>query len=472
MRSKSTPCSLKETMSKELSNRANVKLTPQQVARRQTDAEVLELLLEYRTTQSDVLRDRIVAKYTNLVESIARRFSGAAEPIEDLAQEGYIGLITAIDLYDSTKNVKFSTYATHFIIGQIKHCLRDRGKIIKEPAWLQELNQRMTRVIDTLVQQFSRPPSNLEIARMMQMTEESVAEMMMTREVFKVTSIDGGSEDENDSGTVDMDRKQSRDVAVAFQLPIEDRIVLETAMQKLKALEQRVLIEFYFKDLNQTEIAKQLGISCNYVSHILRNSAKKLKKILITDDLRSSQIKAAQIRRRMEDQAFPDSSVIVDPLTHLYNRHYYESRLQEEQSRSGLNGQELSIVMLRCYGIAEFNRVQGTLKGDELITGFALVLGQCVRRVDIVTRYSEDIFALILPRTGGNVCIVTERVSVALTDWLAEKGWDTGRGRIVFTIGSAVYSRKPAQSISLTEEALQRAELKQETPPEELRRAA
>ena len=134
-------------MSKELSNRANVKLTPQQVARRQTDAEVLELLLEYRTTQSDVLRDRIVAKYTNLVESIARRFSGAAEPIEDLAQEGYIGLITAIDLYDSTKNVKFSTYATHFIIGQIKHCLRDRGKIIKEPAWLQELNQRMTRVI-------------------------------------------------------------------------------------------------------------------------------------------------------------------------------------------------------------------------------------------------------------------------------------------------------------------------------------
>ena len=56
-------------------------------------------------------------------------------------------------------------------------------------------------------------------------------------------------------------------------------------MQKLKQLEQTVVTEFYFKDLNQTEIARQLGISCNYVSHILRNSTKKLKKILVTDEL-------------------------------------------------------------------------------------------------------------------------------------------------------------------------------------------
>ena len=140
------------------------------------------------------IRDRIVAHYSNLVESVARRFSNASEPVEDLAQEGYIGLLTAIDLYDPTKNVKFSTYATHFIIGQIKHCLRDRGKIIKEPAWLQELNQRMTRTIDALAQKEGRPPSNEEIARMMDMTEEAVADMMMTREIFKVSSIDGTSD--------------------------------------------------------------------------------------------------------------------------------------------------------------------------------------------------------------------------------------------------------------------------------------
>src|SRR5581483_4718835 len=237
--------------------------------RKRTEEEVLQLLLEYRQTGNSALRDRIVLRYTGLVESVARRFSGSAEPVEDLAQEGYIGLITAIDLYDPTKNVKFSTYATHFIIGQIKHYLRDRGKIIKEPAWLQELNQRMTRVIDSLAQQFSRPPTNAEIAQMMGLSEETVTEMLTTREVFKVQSIDGGSESEDDGGgAIDMERQAGADVAVSFQLPVEDRIVLETAMDKLKDLEQTVLFEFYYKDLNQTEIARQLGISCNYVSHI------------------------------------------------------------------------------------------------------------------------------------------------------------------------------------------------------------
>src|SRR5579871_6851683 len=194
--------------------------------RTRDEGGITRLLNEYRQSRIPETRDQIVLHFTNLVESVARRFSGASEPIEDLAQEGYIGLITAVDLYDPAKNVKFSTYATHFIIGQIKHYLRDRGKIIKEPAWLQELNQRMTRAIETLSQQLSRPPSNIEIARLMDLSEETIAEMMMTREVFKVASIDGGDSEE-ESGKVDMERQTAGDVAIPFQIPVEDRIVLE-----------------------------------------------------------------------------------------------------------------------------------------------------------------------------------------------------------------------------------------------------
>ena len=301
----------------------------------------MQLLLEYRRTNRPELRDQIVLQFIGLVESVARRFSGAAEPVEDLAQEGYIGLITAIELYDPTKNVKFSTYATHFVIGQIKHCLRDRGKIIKEPAWLQELNQRMTRVIEALTQELGHPPANLEIARMMNMTEEAVAEMMMTREVFKVSSIDGGSDSEEDNGgTVNMDRQRGKEMTVAFQLPLEERIVLDTAMLKLKELEQTVLNEFYFKDLNQTEIAKNLNISCNYVSHILRTSTKKLKKILVTEDLRDAQRKVVLMQQRLDEQQSAAEQQIVDGMTRLYNRHYYETRLEEELSRtSRANGE-------------------------------------------------------------------------------------------------------------------------------------
>src|SRR5579871_2137734 len=167
--------------------------------RTRDEGGITRLLNEYRQSRSPETRDQIVLHFTNLVESVARRFSGSAEPVDDLAQEGYIGLITAIDLYDPAKNVKFSTYATHFIIGQIKHYLRDRGKIIKEPAWLQELNQKVTRVVESLSQELGRVPTHGEIAKLMGMQEEAIADLLTTREVFKVASLDGGSEQEEDT---------------------------------------------------------------------------------------------------------------------------------------------------------------------------------------------------------------------------------------------------------------------------------
>ncbi len=179
-----------------------------------------------------------------------------------------------MDKYDASKGVKFSTYATHFIIGQIKHYLRDKGKIIKEPAWLQELNQRMTRVIESLGQKLGRQPTEKEIGEVMQMPEKTVVELLTTREVFKVGSLDG---DKDDSPSQRDTEKISDEKMVTFQLPLEDKIVLEAAMQRLKDIEQQVISEHYYKGHNQTEIAKQLGISCNYVSHILRNGTKKLQ---------------------------------------------------------------------------------------------------------------------------------------------------------------------------------------------------
>ena len=398
-------------------------LPADQQPRRRADDEVLRMLHEYRATRRPELRDRIVMQYTNLVESVARRFSGAAEPVEDLAQEGYIGLITAVDLYDPSKNVKFSTYATHFIIGQIKHYLRDRGKIIKEPAWLQELNQRVTRAIESLAQQLSRPPTNVEIALSLGMAEESVAEMLMTREVFKVTSIDGGSDsDEESPGALDMERQKATDITVSFQMPIEDRIVLESALQKLKELEQKVLAAFYFRHLNQTEIARQMGISCNYVSHILRNATKKLKKILVTEELRDGGRWAGTARRRPEDSgSAPDPRLLVDGLTRLYNRDYFDSRLEEELSRASRECAELSVVFVKLAGLETFQRANGTLKVDETIFGIARVIRNTIRHHDILTRYNADMFAIILPFTGRNAHVVCERINIALQAWLAKQ---------------------------------------------------
>ncbi|MCX7925148.1 MAG: sigma-70 family RNA polymerase sigma factor, partial [Fimbriimonadales bacterium] len=80
-----------------------------------------ELVLEYCQTRELELRDAITIHLTGLVESIARKFIGSGEPIEDLIQEGYLGLLNALDLFNPEKGVKFTTYATHLIVGQIKH---------------------------------------------------------------------------------------------------------------------------------------------------------------------------------------------------------------------------------------------------------------------------------------------------------------------------------------------------------------
>ena len=440
--------------------RSNYKIAPSAVSSpaRRPDAEIMQMLLDYRQTRKPELRDAVVMQFTNLVESIARRFSGSAEPVEDLAQEGYIGLISAIELFDPAKKVKFSTYATHFVIGQIKHCLRDRGKIIKEPAWLQELNQRMTRVIDALTQDLGHPPTAEAIAGMMDMTEEAVAEILMTREVFKVSSLDGGGEKDDDSGAVDVERRSGLDVSVSFQLPVEERIVLEAAMDKLKDLEQTVLSEFYFKDLNQTEIAKNLGISCNYVSHILRSSTKKLKKILVTDELKEAQRKVAQMQKRLEQQqTVIERDVVVDAQTRCYNRRYFEARLDEEISRASRISADLSLLTIELHGLERFTRANGTLKGDEAVTGMAETLRKTVRKADIVTRCDTAQFTLILPHTGRNCLVVAERVREALDNFLTEKGWNQGLTRLELSFGTAQYPGEAMQSALLTELALYRA---------------
>jgi RNA polymerase sigma-B factor len=390
-------------------------------------------------------------QYTSLVESVARRFAGATETIDDLIQEGFIGLITAVDGFNAKKGVKFSTYATHFVIGQIKHHLRDRGKIIKEPAWLQELNQRVTRIIEALTQELGRPPTNREIASMTGMNEETVAELLTTREVFKVASLDGGSESEDESlmGTYDIDRVKA-DRQIELEVPVEDRLILQNALQKLKDLEQSVIQEFYFRERNQTEIARNMGISCNYVSHILRNSTKKLKKILVSDELKEMQMEMALMRRRMEEQArLIDEQTVVDGLTHLYNRHYFDNRLEEEVSRASRNGHPVAVLLVALYGSAQISRAYGTLRAEDVLRHAASIIRESVRRVDIVTRYDEEVFGLILPHTGEHARLVAGRLAANLREWIVGEELHAGRAPLALGVSMAAYPRDASSARDL-----------------------
>lgn len=410
--------------------------------RKLTEEEIQDRLACYAANRDPEIRDEIVLQYGNLVESIARRFVAACEPLEDLIQEGYIGLIASVDKYDASKGVKFSTYATHFIIGQIKHHLRDKGKIIKEPAWLQELNQRMTRVIDSLGQKLGRQPTEKEIGEVMQMPEKTVVELLTTREVFKVGSLDGDRDDT--SGQRDAE-KISDEKIETFQLPLEDKIVLETAMQRLKEIERQVIAEHYYKGRNQTEIAKQLGISCNYVSHILRNGTRKLRKILTTEEIRDTQMQRALLAARSRSADAPlESDSVIDNATGIYSRSYLEQRLEEEVSRACRHRCKLALMLIDICLPDDVDRYLRVVRIDDVLYNAAQRIRASVRKMDVLTRFGQTSFALILPHTASHASIVAERISDIISGIEIDFGRKPARIGATARIGIAKYPAEAA----------------------------
>lgn len=378
---------------------------PGEVSGRRTDAHSL-----------GTLKSSIARHYSSLVESIARRFLASGEPFEDLVQEGFLGLLSALEHFSTDKGVKFSTYATHFIAGAIRHCLRDRGKIIKEPAWLHEVAGKVNRAADTLTQTLGRAPHAGEIAQVLNLTEEAVEEILSTRSVFQVAAFDSSPDNGDDSlvGLVDPEKIRS-DRHVTLQLPIEDRIVLEEAATRLKALEQTVLYEFFYKDLNQTEIARKMGISCNYVSHILKNSTKKLRKMLGEAEVR--------------DRAKGRESTIVDPATGLYTTAHIMGRIDEELSRAARAGQSLAVL------VAVFDNLPTAgLRRDELWNLCGAAVRNNIRRMDVAGRCDNDSLLIVLPQTGDQASVVADRLlSVLLGVGSAH------HARFTVRVGFAVY---------------------------------
>ncbi|MCE5313638.1 MAG: sigma-70 family RNA polymerase sigma factor [Armatimonadota bacterium] len=431
--------------------------------RKLSEDEIQDRLTQYAQHPEPIVRDEIVLQYANLVESIGRRFMGACEPLEDLVQEGYVGLITSVDKYDGDKGVKFSTYATHFIVGQIKHYLRDKGKIIKEPAWLQELNQKMTRVIEALNQQHNRQPSEKEIAEVMQMPESTVREMLTTREVFKVTSLDG---DKDEGSGPREEEKISDQKVVSFQLPLEDKIVLEAALDRLKDIEQQVIADHFYKGLNQTEIAKKLGISCNYVSHILRNGTKKLRKILATDEIRDAQMQRTHVSKRSKprDNAVESMSVL-DSNTGLYNRGYFMERLDEEISRAYRSNHKLSILLVDIQLPSDLDSYIRMVRMDDYLYNVAQSIRVQVRKMDLVARFGETSFALLLPHIATNAQHVADRVA-SIT---ASVEMDSGRKQKVSGTANIGIAKYPADAFT-AKDMLEKAAENLGVPLEQLMR--
>lgn len=209
-------------------------------------------------------RDMLVEENLGLVWSIVKRFAGRGHELEDLFQIGSIGLIKAIDKFDTTYEVKFSTYAVPMIAGEIKRFLRDDG-MIKVSRTLKETASKARQTREILNQKMGREP-----------TIEEIAEEIGTGQEELVLALESGVEVESLYKTIY--QGDGSDIYLIDKLEEEknsneqllNRILIEDFMKNLNEKERKLIFMRYFLDKTQTEIANELGISQVQVSRLER----------------------------------------------------------------------------------------------------------------------------------------------------------------------------------------------------------
>jgi RNA polymerase sigma-B factor len=219
----------------------------------------------------EAAREELVVMYRPLAEYLARRFYGRGEPIEDLVQVATIGLIKAIDRFDLSREVKFSTYATATIVGELKRHFRDKGWALRVPRRLQEAGLKVGNAVAELSQDLGRAPTVREIGERTELTEEEVLEAMETVHAYSTASLDAPTDEE---GVTSLQKLGAEDES--FEL-LERWTTVAPALRELPARERRILYLRFFRGLTQTQIAEELGISQMHVSRLLSRTLTVLR---------------------------------------------------------------------------------------------------------------------------------------------------------------------------------------------------
>ena len=235
-----------------------------------------ELLRRYHETGDTTAREELVQRHLPLVRSLARRYAGRGESLEDIEQVGAIGLLKAIDRYDLGREVSLTTYATPNVVGEIKRHFRDKGWAIRVPRGLQELNAKMSSTIERLTVKLERSPSIAEIAAELETTPEQVLEAMEAGSAYSTISLSsgpgaGGGEDD------DFDPMESIGAEDEEYERTEQRASLEPALETLPEREREILRMRFEEGLTQTQIAEKIGISQMHVSRLIRKSLARMR---------------------------------------------------------------------------------------------------------------------------------------------------------------------------------------------------
>ena len=256
------------------------------------ETEDIEIWLKEFKSTNDLkvkkqLKNLITLYYLPLVKKIAYGLARRnTDPIEDIIQVGSLGLIKAIDQFNNNYGASFKTYATYLITGEIRHYLRDKSAMIRAPRELHELCIRMNNLIEKLKIKLERTPSELEIAKELEMPVNRISEIFEADRRKQLISLDQlvFTNSEAEQSLVD---RLVDDKYQLYQSLQEERMMLYDAVSILPDNLKEVIRLSFFEDLNQSEIAQKIGISQMQVSRRIKKATFELFRIISSQNKHS-----------------------------------------------------------------------------------------------------------------------------------------------------------------------------------------
>jgi RNA polymerase sigma-B factor len=246
---------------------------PQRQARR-TRAERAAFEARYfrrRDAGDRQARDALVQRYLPLAATIAQRFRGRGEPMDDLVQVASLALVQAIDRFDPARGTAFSTFAVPTITGELKRYFRDKTRLVRPPRAMYDLRGRIDKAVDELAPELGRAPTVTEIAHYLATSDELVLEAREATDACRVASLDGA--DEHDEPAL---AERIADEEPGYQ-HVERSATLATMLARLPARQRRILCLRYIAQLTQTEVGARVGVSQMQVSRLERSALQTLQ---------------------------------------------------------------------------------------------------------------------------------------------------------------------------------------------------
>jgi RNA polymerase sigma-B factor len=237
------------------------------------DAEK-QLFLQYHRTGSRRDRDALIERFMPLARSLARRYRRGPEPLEDLEQVASLALLRAVEGFDPTRGLAFSSYAVPSIAGALKRHYRDFGWSVRMPRDLQELALRIDRFNDEAWATNGSAPTATEIAEKAGVSVEAVVEAREAHLALRADSLDQplrSTEDDAGASLLDTIGSSDGDYDRAF-----DRVVLDSLLATLDERDRTIVRLYYREELTQSEIGERLGLSQMHISRLLRQATAQL----------------------------------------------------------------------------------------------------------------------------------------------------------------------------------------------------